>query len=65
MAATKELILKEIEELPDTLIEELLNYVQFLKMKLAQEKLETLILGESALKKDWLKAEEEAAWQDL
>ena len=65
MAATKELILKEIEELPDTLIEELLNYVHFLKMKLAQEKLETLILSESALKKDWLKAEEEAAWQDL
>ena len=65
MAATKELILKEIEELPDVLMEELMNYVHFLKMKLAQEKLETLILSESALKKDWLKAEEEAAWQDL
>jgi len=65
MAATKELIVKEIEELPDALMEELLNYVHFLKMKLAQEKLETLILSESALKKDWLKAEEEAAWQDL
>ena len=65
MAATKELILKEIEELPDALMEELMNYVHFLKMKLAQEKLETLILSESALKKDWLKAEEEATWQDL
>ena len=39
MEAKKELILKEIEKLPDPLIEELLNYVQFLKMKLAQEKL--------------------------
>ncbi len=65
MEAKKELVLKEIEELPDALIDELLNYVQFLKMKLGQEKLETLMLSESALKKDWLKAEEEEAWQDL
>ena len=63
--AKKELVLKEIEDLPDALIDELLNYVQFLKMKLGQEKLEKLMLSESALKKDWLKSEEEEAWQDL
>jgi hypothetical protein len=65
MEARKELILREIEELPDILIDELINYVQFLKAKLAHDKLETMILSESALKKDWLKAEEEEAWQDL
>ena len=65
METRKELALKEIEELPDELLDELMNYVQFLKMKLSQEKLETLILSESSLKKDWLKVEEEEAWQDL
>ncbi len=65
MEDKKELVLKEIEELPDPLIEDLLNYVQFLKMKLGQEKLGTLLLSESALKKDWLKTAEEEAWQDL
>ena len=65
MEAKKELILKEIEDMPDTFIEEVLDFIQFLKMKLSQEKLETLILSESSLKKDWPKAEEDEAWQDL
>ena len=45
--------------------DELINYVQLLKGKLAHDRLETIILSESALKKDWLKAEEQKAWQDL
>ena len=65
MEARKELVLREIEDLPDVLLEEVLDYVQFLKMKLSREKLETLILSESSLEKDWLRTEEEAAWQDL
>lgn len=65
MEARKELVLKEIEELPDVLLEEVLDYVQFLKMKLSREKLETAILSESSLEKDWLRTEEEEAWQDL
>jgi len=62
---TREVVLNEIEDLPDTLIEELLDYVQFLKMKLSREKLDVLILSESVLAKDWLKAEEEEAWRNL
>ena len=65
MEARKELVLREIEDLPDVLLEEVLDYVQFLKMKLSREKLETLILSESSLEKDWLRTEEEKAWQDL
>ena len=65
MEAKKELILKEIEDMPDTPIEEVWDFVQFLKMKLSQEKLETATMSESSLEKDWLKAEEEEAWQDL
>lgn len=65
MEAKKELVLKEIEDMPDTFIEEVLDFIQFLKIKLSREKLETLILSESSLKKDWLKAGEDEAWQDL
>ena len=52
MEARKELVLREIEDLPDVLLEEVLDYVQFLKMKLSREKLETSILSESSLEKD-------------
>ncbi len=38
MEARKELVLREIEDLPDVLLEEVLDYVQFLKMKLSREK---------------------------
>ena len=65
MEAKRELILKEIEDMPDTFIEEELDFIRFLKVKLSQGKLETLILSESSLKKDWLRVEEEKAWQDL
>jgi len=65
MNATKELLLKEIEGMPDVFIEEVLDYVQFLKMKLSKEKLGILILSESSLKEDWLKTEEDEAWQGL
>jgi len=65
MNAKKDLLLKEIENMPDVFIEEILDYVQFLKMKLSKEKLGILILSESSLSKDWLKAEEDEAWQDL
>jgi hypothetical protein len=44
---------------------ELQNYVQSLKIKLSKKKLEILILSESSLSKDWLKAEEDEAWKGL
>jgi len=47
------------------LLEEVLDFVRFLKSKCAQEKLETSLLSESSLKKDWLSPEEEKAWQHL
>ncbi len=61
----KELIAKEIEQVPEPLLEEVLDFVRFLKSKRMQEKLETSLLSESSLKKDWLRSEEEEAWRDL
>ena len=43
----------------------MLDFIQFLQNKRQQEKLEITLLSESSLQKDWLKPEEEAAWQDL
>ena len=65
MESRKEIILKEIENMPEILAEEVLDFIQFLKMRLSREKLGILIQSESSLSKDWLKAEEEGAWRDL
>lgn len=64
MAANrKDVLLREMEDLPAPLFEEVLDFVRFLKMR-AQERLETAALSESVLEKDWLRSEEEA-WRDL
>jgi hypothetical protein len=61
----KQMIAKEIAQVPEPLLEEVLDFVRFLKSKRVQEKLETSLLSESSLKKDWLSPEEEEAWQHL
>lgn len=61
----KESLLAEIEAIPESLIPEVLNYIQYIKYKHQKEKLETTLLSESALAKDWLTPEEDEAWQHL
>jgi hypothetical protein len=61
----KELLLNEIEQTPEPLLDEVLDYLRFLRTKLAQKRLDTAIASESALKKDWLRTEEDEAWQSL
>ena len=62
----KESLLTEIEVIPESLIPEVLNYVQYIKYKYStNDKLETAILSESALAKDWSTPEEDEAWQHL
>ncbi|NJD51268.1 MAG: DUF2281 domain-containing protein [Candidatus Methanoperedens sp.] len=63
--AKKELILHEMEHIPEPLLDEVLDFIHFLKTKTVKEKLETAIASESSLKKDWLREEEDKAWQDL
>jgi hypothetical protein len=59
------LIAKEIEQVPEALLEEVLDFGRFLKTKHMQEKLEITLLSESSLKKDWLGPEEDQAWKNL
>jgi len=61
----KELILNEIEKVPEPLLEEILDFARFLKTKATVEKIGTAVASESSLKKDWLKPEEGEAWLDL
>jgi len=62
---TKELLLKEVENIPEFILEEVWYFLQFLKVKYNQDKLEASLLSESSLQKDWLKLEEDEAWQNL
>jgi hypothetical protein len=62
---TKELILKKIENLPEECLKEVLAFVSALEKEISNEKLETAILSESSLEKDWLIPEEDEAWKDL
>jgi hypothetical protein len=62
---TKEEILKEIEKAPEPFLSEVLDFVHFLKAKGCRERLDTAVMSESSLKKDWMKPEEDEAWQRL
>ncbi len=61
----KELLLKEVENLPEFILEEVWDFLQFVKRKYDKDKLESSLLSESSLQKDWLKSEEDEAWQNL
>ena len=61
----KILIIQEIEQVPEPLLEEVLEFLRFLKAKQSSQRLETAVLSESSLRKNWLSQEEDEAWQDL
>lgn len=61
----KELIAKEIENISESYLIEILNFIQFLKTKAWEQKRDSLLLSEMSLEKDWLKPEEDEAWKDL
>lgn len=61
----KELLVKELEQMPETYIDEVLDFVHFLKAKITREGIAIASASESALGKDWLRPEEEDAWRSL
>ena len=61
----KELLINELEQVPELLLDEVIDFVHFLKTKIIKEKMDTAIISETSLRKDWLKPEEEEAWQHL
>jgi hypothetical protein len=61
----RDIVLKELQEMPEPLLEEALDFIRYLKDKVARERFETAIASEPALGRDWLRPEEDAAWADL
>ncbi|TET45129.1 DUF2281 domain-containing protein [candidate division TA06 bacterium] len=61
----KELILKEIEKVPEEYLAEILDFIRFLETKGWGEGMGTAVASETSLRKDWLRPEEDEAWQDL
>ena len=60
----KQLLIREIESMPPQIIEEVYNFVSFLKIK-NTDKSDITLASEKALAKDWLLPEEDLAWADL
>ena len=65
--STKQMLMKEIEQLPPQSVSEVYNFVNFLKIKQTQESNDGNIhfASENVLAKDWLSPEEDAAWASL
>lgn len=59
----KELLITELEQVPESFLDEVIDFVRFLKAKLIKERVDTAIASESSLKKDWLRPEEDEAWR--
>ncbi|RPH98968.1 MAG: DUF2281 domain-containing protein [Calditrichaeota bacterium] len=60
----KEAIIKEVEDIPDHL-NDVLEFIQYLKYRRRREQFEITMASESSLQKDWLLPEEDDAWGDL
>lgn len=61
----KELLINEIEQVPEPFLDEVLDFIKFLKTKIINEWMNIALTSESSLEKDWLKPEEDEAWQNL
>jgi len=53
--STKELLVKAIDELPEPVLAEVLDFVLFLKARVVPERPDAALLSESTLSGDWLK----------
>ena len=62
---TQELLLQEISTTPEPILAEVFHYLQYLKSKQSDDRFDGLAASESALAKDWLSPEEDAAWASL
>jgi len=61
----KEILLKELENIPEPAMAEVLDFVRFIKAKAFRENFSTVLLSEQSLGKDWLRPEEDEAWSNL
>ena len=65
MTRVKEEIISELNGLPPRTHEEILNFIRFLKSQRQNAFPDTALASEAVLWRDWLRPEEEEAWNDL
>jgi hypothetical protein len=62
---TKEQVMEEIKRMPSPLLIKVLDFLRFLREKSIRQKMETALLSEKSLRRDWLLPEEDKAWKNL
>ena len=65
MSQVKEEIISELEDLPPRTYGEVLDFIRFLKFRRRKAVPDTALASEPVLRKDWLRPEEDEAWNDL
>lgn len=65
MTQVKEEIINELNDLPPRTYGEVLDFIRFLKSQCRKAAPDTALVSEPALRKDWLRPEEEEAWSNL
>jgi hypothetical protein len=58
-------LLRELDTLPPSYVDEVFDFVAYLKQKHLASISETALLSEAALSKDWDSPEEDEAWASL
>jgi hypothetical protein len=61
----KDVLIQEIEDISEEKLQEVIDFVRFLKLSRQEEKLEPALLSENSLAKDWVNPKEDDAWSDL
>jgi hypothetical protein len=65
VTTAKQLLLHEIEDTPEPILAAAVDFIRFLKNKAVRETLETTLLSQGILERDWLQPAEDEAWRDL
>lgn len=63
--STLDSVVREMQQIPEPLLREVLDFVRFLKSRLSRETFDAAIASEPSLAKDWNRPEEDDAWRAL
>jgi len=63
--STRDALSEEIKNTPERLLDEVYDYLLFLKRKKQSDKVMTHIVSEKTLSRDWDSLEEDEAWKNL